>query len=126
MRSEDAGTDRRSRAGGGPWVAAGANLALGVCAILPGTFIHWLVTHYLPMDCTNGTTTGGPGCDRDTYALASFYKEAAAASGLVVLALTVVVDVLMPRQERWSMRVWLGMTVLIPVPFFAGLALGRF
>ncbi|MEV7399543.1 hypothetical protein AB0N93_03875 [Streptomyces sp. NPDC091267] len=125
MQSDDAGAERGSRSAsrGGPWTAAGANLLLGVFAIFPAVCIHWLVTHYLEKDCA---ATGGAGCDQEPDMLGSFYLEAAVASGLAVLAMTAVVDFLMPRQEGWPLRTWLGMTVLIPVPFFAGLALGRF
>ncbi|WP_329306470.1 hypothetical protein OG322_13790 [Streptomyces sp. NBC_01260] len=123
------GTDsvRGSRAGGGPWAAAGANLAIGLCAIVPAVCIRWFITQYLPMDCTpTGTSVNSTGCDRDTYEDEPFYLFCAAISGLVVLAMILVVDVLMPRQERWRMGIWLGMVPLVPVPFLAGLALGRF
>ncbi|WP_406453752.1 hypothetical protein OG782_22805 [Streptomyces sp. NBC_00876] len=133
MRRSDTGSDTdseldsvgSSRTGGGPWAAAGANLALGVLATFPGMCVHWLMTEYLPMDC-GSQGTRGTGCDPDIFVSASFYMWGAGIGGLVVLALLVIVDVLMPRQEGWPRRLWLGMAVLVPVPFVVGLALGRF
>ncbi|MFI5765526.1 hypothetical protein ACIA8F_31905 [Streptomyces sp. NPDC051563] len=45
--------------------------------------------------------------------------------GLIVLGLMLVVDVLVPRQEGQRPHRWLGMAVLVPVPFAVGQALGR-
>lgn len=124
MRDSDAGAGRGGRAGGGPWVAAGANLALGLFAVLPFRYIQWLMTYVPPVD-RGSPSTGDTGFDAP-YAASPIDLWGAALSGLIVLALTVVVDFLMPRQEGWPMRVWLAMAVLIPVPFLVCEALGLF
>ncbi|MFI9106678.1 hypothetical protein ACIGXA_39910 [Streptomyces fildesensis] len=95
------------QATGGLWAPAVANLLLGVVAIVPGWCLWWWATH---------PTTPS---HRAAEALLG-----AAGSGALLLALAFVVDVLMPRQEAWRIQPWLGMTVLIPVPFALALAVG--
>lgn len=134
MQGSGTGTDRRSGTspvrrtafGGGPWVAAAANLGIGLCAIIPALCVRWIFTRYLPMDCAPHASVHTASCDRETYEDGPLYMFGAAISGLFVLMMIVMVDILMPRQERWPMGPWLGMALLVPAPFFAGLALGRF
>ncbi|MGN5631909.1 hypothetical protein [Streptomyces sp. AC154] len=115
------------RTGSQLWVAAAANLGIGLCAIVPALCIRWIFTRYLPMDCSaTGASVHSTGCDRETYEDGTIYMFGAALSGLFVLGMILVVDILMPRQERWPMGIWLGMALLVPVPFFAGQELGRF
>ncbi|MEU1436351.1 hypothetical protein ACFYPA_28860 [Streptomyces sp. NPDC005775] len=115
------------RAGSQLWVAAAANLGIGLCAIIPELGIRWIVTQYLPMDCTStDPPLHSTGCDRGTLEDGPIYMFYTALSGLLVLGIAVVVDVLMPLQERWRIDIWLPMALLVPVPFFAGLALDRF
>ncbi|WP_326671850.1 hypothetical protein [Streptomyces sp. NBC_01257] len=125
MQEADAGTGRARRAGGGPWVAAGANLTLGVFAILPFRYILWLTTYLSPPD-HGDQSAGATSYDTAPYAASPVDIWGAGLSGLVILAMAVVIDVLMPRQEGWSTRLWLGTAALIPVPFIACKVLGVF
>lgn len=121
-----AGAARPMRAGNQLWVAAAANLGIGLCAIVPALCIRWIFRDYLPMDCAPHASVHTASCDRETYEDGPLYMFGAAISGLFVLGVAVVVDVLMPLQERWRIDIWLPMALLVPVPFFAGQALGRF
>ncbi len=113
--------DRRSGRGGGLWAAVSANLLIGAVAVVPGMCLRWLMTEYPAVDCVSGI-----GCDKESSDSAFAATAGAWAGGLVVLGMLLVVDVLVPRQEGWPLGRWLGMAVLVPVPFAAGHTLGWF
>ncbi|MGP3690245.1 hypothetical protein ACTVZO_37060 [Streptomyces sp. IBSNAI002] len=101
------------------WAPGLANLLIGVVAVIPGLCIRWLTTQYPSVDCG-----GGVGCDKEASETATVVSYGAVLSGLLVLGMVLVVDVLIPRQEGGQPRRWLAMAVLIPVPFVVGQALG--
>ncbi|MFD9407085.1 hypothetical protein ACFWBN_08685 [Streptomyces sp. NPDC059989] len=100
------------------WAPALANLLIGVVAIIPGLCIRWLTTEYPLVDCGRGI-----GCDKEASETATVMTYGAVLSGLFVLGMVLVVDVLIPRQEGGRLHQWLGMAVLVPVPFAVSQAL---
>ncbi|MEV7522797.1 hypothetical protein [Streptomyces sp. NPDC091371] len=88
-------------------------------AIIPGLCIRWLMTEYPLVDCG-----GGIGCDKEASETATVMTYVAVLSGVLVLGMVLVVDVLMPRQEGDRPHRWLGMAALVPVPFAVSQALG--
>lgn len=88
-------------------------------AIVPGLCLRWLVAAYPLVDCGGGT-----GCDKEASETATVLTFGAVVSGMPVLGLVLVVDVLTPRQEGRPLRHRLGMAALIPVPFAVSQALG--
>ncbi len=112
----DRGREGNREGKGGLLVPGLVNLALGVPAMIPLHLARWLLTEYLPMDCHSSDDLTRPGltnCDYHTLDHAYPVMFLLAVTGLFMLALILVVDVLRPRQRG----TWLGMAVLIPVPF---------
>lgn len=102
------------------------NLALGVPAAVPFCLAWWLVTNYLPMDCRSTRDLGDPGLVNCNYTVldhASVVMLLLALSGVLIVGLVVLFDVVVPLSRGRSPRVWLGATVLIPVPFLVLLGL---
>ncbi|MFD8019545.1 hypothetical protein ACFV6G_03860 [Streptomyces lavendulae] len=97
------------------WAPVLANLLIGVVAVVPGLCIRWLATEH----CNDAI-----GCEKDAYEPAPVMGYGAVLGGLFVLGMVLIVDVLMPRQEGWRLHRWLGMAVLVPVPFAVSQALG--
>ncbi|MCJ0867802.1 hypothetical protein [Streptomyces sp. AP-93] len=87
-------------------------------AVIPVGCVWWLVTVYPSAKCSARS------CDEEAAEPAFATVYGAALGGLFVLGLILVVDVLLPRQEGWRLHRWLGMAVLVPVPFAVGRALG--
>ncbi|MET9430081.1 MULTISPECIES: hypothetical protein [unclassified Streptomyces] len=116
---------RRPR-GGGVWLPGVVNLALGVPAMIPLHLAWWLWTEYLPMDCRSVAEAARPGltnCNYTTLDHAGPAMFLLAVSGLLVLGLVLLVDVLLPLRRGGRRGVWLGTAVLVPVPFAMTLAL---
>ncbi|MFC9652657.1 hypothetical protein [Streptomyces sp. NPDC056937] len=114
------------RAKGGLWAPGLVNLALGVPAIVPLYLLWWLLTKYLPMDCRQVEDVVEPGvinCNYTTLDHAWVIMFLLAVTGLFMLALVLLVDVLLPRRRGRRTGVWLAAAVLIPVPFMVCLAL---
>ncbi|MFE4646607.1 hypothetical protein [Streptomyces sp. NPDC056730] len=114
------------RARGGLWAPGLVNLALGVAAIVPLYLLWWLLTKYLPMDCRQVEDVVEPGvinCNYTTLDHAWVIMFLLAVTGLFMLALVLLVDVLLPRRRGRRTGVWLAAAVLIPVPFMVCLAL---
>ena len=103
----------------GAWAPILANLLLGLLAVVPLWCLHWLLVEYPSVDCG-----GSIGCDKEAGQNALGAAVGAVVSGAIVLGLLLVVDVLMPRQERWPVHPWLGAAVLMPLPYVAGQVLG--
>ncbi|MEU8321154.1 hypothetical protein AB0C33_22620 [Nonomuraea sp. NPDC048881] len=102
------------------------NLALGVPTALPLALARWLLTEYLPMDCRSTEDLAKPGlvnCNYTTLDHASIVMFLLAVTGVVILALVVVVDVVLPVRRRRGLAARLGTAVLIPLPFAVCLAL---
>ncbi|WP_103937793.1 hypothetical protein [Thermomonospora echinospora] len=103
------------------------NLALGVPAMLPLYLAWWLWTEYLPMDCRSPADVTKPGltnCYYPTLDHAPVVMFLLVVTGVPLLALVLVVDVLLPlRREGRRLGTWLGMATLIPVPFLICLGL---
>lgn len=118
MRSSGEGANGRWWSGSRSWAPALANLLIGVVAVVPGWCVRWLVVEYPLLRCDSR------GCDPDAAEPAPVMAYGAVLGGILVLGLVLMVDVLLPRQEGWRLHRWLGMAVLIPVPFVAGQALG--
>lgn len=118
MSGSGEGTDGGGWPGSRLWAPALANLLIGVVAIVPGWCVWWLAVEYPSLRCDSG------GCDPDAAEPAPVMAYGAALGGILVLGLILMVDVLMPRQEGRRPHPWLAMTVLVPVPFLAGRALG--
>ncbi|MDT0381277.1 hypothetical protein RM572_21195 [Streptomyces sp. DSM 42041] len=110
---------RRNGGAPGVWAPVLANLLLGVLAVAPLWCLQWLLVVYPAVDCG-----GGVGCDKEAGGDALGAAIGALVGGVIVLGLLLVVDVLMPRQERWPVHHWLGAAVLIPLPYVAGQAMG--
>lgn len=109
-----------------PWRAALVNLALGVPAIVPFHLAWWLLTEYLPMDCRTTDDLGKPGltnCNYTTLDHASVVMFLLAVTGVLVLALVIVVNVLRPRRRGQHLATRLGTAVFIPLPFAVLLSL---
>ncbi|MET8026231.1 hypothetical protein [Streptomyces avermitilis] len=121
MRGPDAGDDREADADAddGLWGPALANLLIGLLAILPALCMCRLLAPYPPAGCDGGFACAGEAPGHTTGVTIG-----AVLGGAAVLGLVLVVDVLMPRQEGRRMRTWLGMTVLVPIPFVVGQAFG--
>lgn len=123
-------TDPPSRRAGRPRSgllgSALVNLALGVPATLPLALAWWLLTEYLPMDCRSTEDLAKPGlvnCNYTTLDHASVVMFLLAVTGVVILALVVVVDVVLPVRRGRGLAARLGTAVLIPLPFAVCLAL---
>ncbi|MET9852651.1 hypothetical protein ABZY57_06860 [Streptomyces sp. NPDC006450] len=119
MRSSAEGANGQGWPGRHVWAPVLANLLIGVVAIVPCVCVRWLVAEYPSVDCG-----GGIGCDKEASESASVMTYGAALGGMFVAGLILMVDVLVPRQEGWSVRRWLAMSVLVPVPFAVGQAAG--
>ncbi|MFJ8584643.1 hypothetical protein ACIRD2_08270 [Streptomyces sp. NPDC093595] len=107
---------------GGLRLAATVNLALGVPAMIPLYSAWWLLSEYLPMDCRTTEDMARPGladCDYHTLDHAPVMMLLLAVTGLIMLLLVLVVDVLLPLRRDDRLRAWLGTALLIPVPFTA-------
>lgn len=116
----------RRRVRGGLRLPATVNLALGVPAMIPLYFAWWLLSEYLPMDCRTTEDLARPGladCDYHTLDHAPVMMFLLAVTGLLMLLLVLVVDVLLPLRRDDRLRPWLGTALLIPVPFTVLLAL---
>jgi hypothetical protein len=122
-----ADADHGGRARGGLWAPGLANLALGVPAMLPLYLAWWLWTEYLPMDCRSPADVSKPGltnCYYPTLDHAPVVMFLLAVTAVPLLVLVLVVDVLLPlRREGRRLGTWLGMAVLIPIPFAVCLGL---
>lgn len=112
------GANGAGRSGSRLWAPTLANLLIGVVAVAPGWCVWWLVTQYPLLRCSERA------CIPDAAEPAPVMAAGAVLGGLFVLGLILLVDVLMPRQEGLRTGRWLGMAVLVPVPFAAGRALG--
>ncbi|RLV08829.1 hypothetical protein CTZ27_08775 [Streptomyces griseocarneus] len=113
------------RAKGGLWVPGAVNLALGIPAMIPLSCAWWLVTEYLPMGChsTEEAARGGIAhCDFRTLDHAGPMMFLLTASGLLMLALVLAVNVLGPLRRGDRPGRWLRTAVLIPAPYAAVLA----
>ncbi|MGI5155418.1 hypothetical protein [Microbispora sp. CA-102843] len=102
------------------------NLGLGVPAIVPLYLAWWLLTEYMPMDCKSPEDVVKPdltNCNYTTLDHASIVMFLLAATGVFMLALVVVIDVMFPLESGRRPAAWLGAAVLIPVPFALCLAL---
>ncbi|MFI1360615.1 hypothetical protein ACH4TV_44645 [Streptomyces sp. NPDC020898] len=113
----------------GSWVVPGLlNLLLGLPAMIPLYLGWWLLTEYLPMDCHSvadaARSTGGD-CNYTTLDHAGPVMFLLALSGLFVVCLVLLVDVLLPRRRGARPGPWLGTALLIPVPFVVALVLAR-
>ncbi|MFE3770083.1 hypothetical protein [Streptomyces sp. NPDC057579] len=124
------GTDVRTGGGrrvrGGLWWPALVNLLLGVPAMVPLFLARWLLVEYLPMDCRTVAEATRPGlthCNYSTLDHADGVMFLLAVSGLLVLVLVAVVDVLLPLRRGGRLGWWLGAAGLLPVPFATALAL---
>lgn len=96
------------------------NLALGVPAMIPLCLAWWLLTEYLPMDCRSVEDAARPGladCNYTTLDHAGPVMFLLAVTGLLMLVLVLVVDVLLPLRRGDRLGTWLGTTVLILAPF---------
>ncbi|MFJ2669341.1 hypothetical protein [Streptomyces sp. NPDC087525] len=114
------------RARGGLWVPGLVNLALGVPAIVPIYLLWWLLTEYLPMDCRQVEDVVKPGvtnCNFTTLDHAGVVMFLLAVTGLFMLALVFLVDVVLPRRRGRRTGVWLMAALLVPVPFMVCLVL---
>ncbi|MBE3008185.1 hypothetical protein IL992_03135 [Microbispora sp. NEAU-D428] len=102
------------------------NLGLGVPAIVPLYLAWWLLTEYMPMDCKSTEDLAKPNltnCNYTTLDHASVVMLLLAATGVLMLALVVVIDVVFPLETGRRLAAWAGAAVLIPVPFALCLAL---
>ncbi|WP_411112596.1 hypothetical protein [Streptomyces sp. 029-5] len=102
------------------------NLALGVPAIVPIYLLWWLLTEYLPMDCRQVEDVVKPGvtnCNFTTLDHAGVVMFLLALTGLFMLALVFLVDVVLPRRRGRRTGVWLMAALLVPVPFMVCLVL---
>lgn len=115
MQSSEVSTNDGKQGDRPLWAPVLANLLIGVVAIIPGLCIRWLTTEHCSDDI---------GCDKEAYEPAPVMVYGAVLSGLFVLSMVLIVDVLMPRQEGWRLQRWLRMAVLVPVPFTVSQALG--
>ena len=116
----DAHAGRKWRARGGTWGPALANLGLGVPAMVPFYLAWWLLTEYMPMDCTLAKPTN---CNYETLENKFFVTLLLAVTGLLTLTQVIVIDVALPLWHGRRLMAWLGAAVLIPVPFVVCLAL---
>lgn len=110
----------------GLWRPGLANLALGVPAMLPFYLAWWLWTEYLPMDCRSPEDAIEPGlinCYYPTLDHAPVVMLLLIVTGMPLLALMVIVDVLLPLRRGGRRGTWLGMAALIPVPIVLFLSL---
>ncbi|MFE4259776.1 hypothetical protein [Streptomyces sp. NPDC056883] len=119
MRGSGEGSNGTWWNGSRLWAPALANLLIGVVAVIPCGCVWWLLTEYPSARC-GGDWACNEEASESAFAMTGF----ALIGGTVVLGLVLVVDVLMPRQEDWRLRNWLGMAALVPVPFAVGRALG--
>ncbi|MBB6476867.1 hypothetical protein [Sphaerisporangium rubeum] len=122
----DAGAREQRRDKGGILGPVLVNLALGVPAAVPFFLAWWLVTNYLPMDCRSTRDLGDPGlvnCNYTVLDQASVVMILLVLSGVFIVGLVAVFDVVVPLSRGRSPWVWLGATVLIPVPFLVWLGL---
>lgn len=120
MNEADTSTGHNGRARVSPWRPALVNLALGVPAVLPLYLAWWLLTEYLPMDCRTTADLATPGltnCNYTTLDHAGVVMFLLAATGVLMMALVIAVDVLRPRRRGQRLTTWLGTAVLIPLPF---------
>ena len=103
------------------------NLALGVPAIIPLYLTYWLLTDYLPSDCDAFAARPElSNCDYHTLEDAPLLMFLLAATGTMLLAALVVVNVLRPlRRADDSPRRWLATATLILVPFLVLLCLAK-
>ncbi|WP_344025475.1 hypothetical protein [Streptomyces luteireticuli] len=102
------------------------NLALGVPAIVPFSLAWWLLAEYLPMDCKTTDDLARPGltnCNYTTLDHAGVVMFLLAVTGVLMLALVIVVNVLRPRRRGQHLATRLGTAVFIPVPFAVLLSL---
>ena len=102
------------------------NLGLGVPAIVPLYLAWWLLTEYMPMDCKTTEDLAKPGltnCNYTTLDHAYPVMLLLAVTGVLTVALVVVIDVMLPLGRGRRPAVWLGAAALIPVPFAVCLAL---
>ncbi|MFF9868293.1 hypothetical protein ACF1G0_23320 [Streptomyces sp. NPDC013953] len=107
---------------GGLLLPVTVNLALGVPATIPLYCAWWLMSEYLPMDCRTTEDMARPGltdCNHHTLDHAFPVMVLLAVTGLLMLLLILVVDVLRPLGRGDRLRTWLGTALLIPVPFAA-------
>lgn len=95
--------------------------------MLPLYLAWWLWTEYLPMDCRSTDDLIKPGltnCYYPTLDHAPVVMFLLAVTGVLLLALIFIMDVLLPlRREEPRLRIWLGMAALIPVPFVVCISL---
>lgn len=120
MSESDAGADRDQRARGGLWVPGIVNLAVGIPAMIPLYLAWWLLTEYLPMDCRSTGDPAGAGsvnCNYTTLDHAFPVMLLLAVTGLFMLLVVLMVDVLLPLRRGDRLGRWLGTAVLILVPF---------
>ncbi|MEU1037561.1 hypothetical protein [Streptomyces sp. NPDC005907] len=99
-------------------VPVGANVLLGIVAMVPLHSAWWLLNHRI---FGGGFVDGQPStlfevcaADCDRVGLAGL---ALAVTGALVLLAVLVVDVLIPSHRRKPLRPWLMATLLIPVPY---------
>ena len=119
-------TGRGQRPSGGLWVPGLVNLVLGIPAMVPLDLAWWLLTEYLPMDCRNMEDVGRPGhadCEYTTLDYAGPAMFMLAVTGLFMLVLILMVDVVLPLRRGDRLGRWLGTAVLILAPFAVGAAL---
>ncbi|MFF2810270.1 hypothetical protein ACFVT2_24500 [Streptomyces sp. NPDC058000] len=94
--------------------------------MVPLFLARWLVIEYLPMDCRTVAEAARPGlanCNYSTIDHADVVMFLLAVSGLLLLVLVAVVDVLLPLRRGGRLGWWLGAAGLLPVPFVTALAL---
>ncbi|WP_211768520.1 glycosyl hydrolase [Kutzneria sp. CA-103260] len=118
------GHDRPVR--GRLWLPALVNLGLGVLAMAPLHLARWLVVNYLPMDCKSVEDVARRdlvNCDYTTLDHAGVVMFAAVVTGALLLVLALTIDVLLPLRRGRRLGAWLGMALLIPVPFVVWLCL---
>ncbi|MGP4003026.1 hypothetical protein [Streptomyces sp. 8N706] len=118
--------DRGQRARGGLWIPGVVNLALGVPAMIPLYLTWWLLAEYLPMDCHSADDLARAGlanCNYHTLDHAGPVMFLLTVTGLFMLVLVLIVDLLLPLRRGDRLGTWLGTAVLIPVPFMVCMAL---
>lgn len=122
----DAGARRKGATRGGLWGPVLANLGIGVPATVPLYLAWWLLTKYVPMDCKTSRDVVKPGLVNCNYTIldrADLAMILLAVTGVLIFALVVAIDVMLPLRRGRRPAVWLGAAVLIPVPFAVCMAL---
>jgi hypothetical protein len=118
--ADEAATDGRRRSRRSLWAPILVNLLLGVPAIAPLYSAQWLLTKYLPMDCRSSADfETATNCHYPTLDDAIAYQLLLVVSGVLVLVMVAMADILAPLARGRSMRPWLGSTVLLLFPYAA-------